>query len=126
MTAPDYLPYLLATDRRTPEDVLAWLQRPSLDRHREHVAFGGPRLQPYIDDAQMLAYRLDRERRQACRRGALWHWRAWRRSLSPMWTDDPKTDFEDELWRGENTFECCWGFDCLSQALAFRAAARAQ
>ena len=113
----DYRPYLAATDLRTPEDVLAWLMS-----------------EVYPDESTFTKYavgyklvnRLDRERRQACRRGALYYWQAWRRSLSPMWTDDPKTDFEDELWAGENTFECCWGFDCLSNALAFRAAARAK
>lgn len=63
MTAPDHTPYLLATDLRTPEDVLAWF------RVQPRYPFEG-------DLVLALAERLDRERRQACRRGALENWRA--------------------------------------------------
>lgn len=59
---PDHRPYLRAGDLRTPEDVLAWLARPRCCKTLEgHVA--------------RLRARLDRERRQACRRGALDAWR---------------------------------------------------
>ena len=57
MSAPDHRPYLREGDLRTAEDVLAWLiEYPGTDA-----------AQASID----LDERLDRERRQACRRAAL-------------------------------------------------------
>jgi hypothetical protein len=107
MTTPDHHPYLTDGDLRTAEDVLEWLARPrcctTLDGHIDR-----------------LRARLDRERRQACRRGALrtfrhlaWYARVVRRGRDAMEFDDP--EFSAELaW--ENAVDC----------LAFRAAARAR
>lgn len=61
MTTPDHRPYLTETDLRTPEDVLAWLYT---------CQYG------FTTGAIFaLADRLDRERRQACRRAAILAWR---------------------------------------------------
>lgn len=111
MTTPDHHPYLTATDLRTPEDVLD-----AMDAYHPCEEAG--------DVAYELRVRLDRERRQACRRAALEEWRAFRRCLSPMWTSDPGAEIQEELWREGNDLSCCWGFKCLALALAFRAAAR--
>jgi hypothetical protein len=120
MTTPDHRPYLTATDLRTPEDVLAWLDAMALT--------SSERIAPIQWSMAMaharLRARLDRERRQACRRAALEEWRAFRRCLSPMWTSDPGAEIQEELWREGNDLSCCWGFKCLALALAFRAAAR--
>jgi len=74
----DYRPYLAATDLRTPEDVLAYqltLLEPDPAAERTHAIIG-PWTMPLADAIILTAYRLDRERRQACRRGALENWRA--------------------------------------------------
>jgi len=95
MTAPDYRPYLLTTDLRTPEDVLAWLRgldedddavpiatrdrRAKLDEPGATVTDWLMSLKSsnmyVIDAADLLAERLDRERRQACRRAARKHFK---------------------------------------------------
>jgi hypothetical protein len=114
MTTPDRHPYLTEGDLRTAEDVLEWLDaglRPP----------DGPlRLVGAWKFRHDLAERLDRERRQACRRGALrtfrhlaWYARVVRRGREAWELDDP--EFSAELaW--ENAVDC----------LAFRAAARAR
>ena len=125
MTAPDHRPYLLATELRTAEDVAAWLEEhaeqwridaaadPSLGARSVRLDYAGLRaLQGAHAD---LRARLDRERRQACRRGAL---DAWRRFCDETGNVD---------WTGESLD--VWGnrrraLDYLSRALAFRAAAR--
>ena len=61
MTAPDPTPYLLPTDLRTAEDVARWL------RARDEAHEGAETL---ADAVAALRARLDRERRQACERGA--------------------------------------------------------
>ena len=127
MTAPDHRPYLLATELRTAEDVAAWLEEHAEQWRRDAVAdpsvgarsvrldYAGLRaLQGAHAD---LRTRLDRERRQACRRGAL---DAWRRFCDETGNVD---------WTGESLD--VWGnrrraLRALSRALAFRAAARAQ
>lgn len=110
MTAPDHRPFLADTDLRTAEDVAAWL--------REHA----PR---YYDDgvADALDARLDRERRQACRRGARDAWRRFS-CVARSWA------MRDCAW------SLGWPYPAarvlvaqtmirdLTRALAFRAAAR--
>jgi hypothetical protein len=125
MTAPDHRPYLLATDLRTAEDVARWLREHAEQWRRDAVAdpsvgarsvrldYAGLRaLQGAHAD---LRARLDRERRQACRRGALSCWRR----------------FCDEAGNIDWTAESLdvWGcrrraLGSLTRALAFRAAAR--
>ncbi len=73
MSAPDHRPYLREGDLRTPEDVLEWL-RQEVDPGWSYLAGRG-------EFEFALRQRLDRERRQACRRGAL---RAWRRASAAM------------------------------------------
>jgi len=112
MTAPDHTPYLLATDLRTPEDVLdrvlAFAVDPDIDRHATDVF-------------NYLSQRLDRERRQACRRGML---RAFKfacanRANARAWAKSD--DAEDRHWAKwaskQRVVE-------VQRALAFRAAAR--
>lgn len=65
MTTPNFHPYLIEGDLRTPEDV------------RDFVAsFGNSAFTGEV--LRALDERLDRERRQACRRGALRRWQALR------------------------------------------------
>lgn len=97
MNTPDHLPYLREGDLRTAEDVLAWLTR-YLD------APGGTGTMAPHD----LRARLDRERRQACRRGPLKAWRS----------------FANGAEHGHTDCEYCERD--LALALAFRAAARAR
>jgi len=56
MTAPDHTPYLLPTDLRTAEDAARWL---SMQGNYSALML-----------ASFLRDHLDRERRQACERGA--------------------------------------------------------
>jgi hypothetical protein len=106
MTTPDHRPYLTATDLRTPEDVLAWLDAMALT--------SSERIAPIQWSMAMaharLRARLDRERRQACRRAARIAWR----------------EFAYDLRRnsGHNAWVCKWCIGHLADALAFRAAAR--
>jgi len=107
MTAPDHRPYLLPTDLRTAEDAAAFVRVYVVDPDTEW---------DLSDVYNYLERRLDRERRQACRRGALAEWmrvadlvrsiREYRRA-DRVWAECAPT-----LWR------------YLSRALAFRAAAR--
>jgi hypothetical protein len=114
MSGVDHRPYLVEGDLRTPEDVLAWLCEYD------------PREQ--LGDALVeLRVQLRRERRQACRRGALEHWRAAaicagrprarHRSLATA----PFIAFEvSGPWEADDGF----AVQHLTAALAFRAAAR--
>jgi hypothetical protein len=102
MTTPDHRPYLTATDLRTPEDVLAWLGA------CEYWFTTGASL--------ALAARLDRERRQACRRAALLEWR--RVCELVRWCDAYRNS--DAAWH--EVAPSLWR--TLARALAFRAAAR--
>jgi len=117
VTAPDHRPYLLATDLRTAEDVARWLD----ERARNAPAETVPSFSSFwvlSDAVDALDARLDRERRQACRRAT----RAWaflarmHRRNADMYA---KNDDHDEAMscraaRGNS----------LQAALAFRAAAR--
>ena len=60
LTAPDHTPYLLPTDLRTAEDAAAFV----------HTYVVDPATEWDLSDVyNYLERRLDRERRQACRRG---------------------------------------------------------
>ena len=104
----DHRPYLRpGVDLITAEDVATWLP----DRH------GLEALLPAHYVRTCLLERLDRERRQACRQGAL---ACWRRFCDEAGNID---------WTGESLD--VWGnrrraLECLTRALAFRAAARAK
>lgn len=78
MTTLDFHPYLVEGDLRTPEDVLAWIaeyietwkraakEDPTIGAKHYRLDFAGLRtLEQLHGDLQT---RLDRERRQACRR----------------------------------------------------------
>lgn len=135
MSTPDHHPYLTDGDLRTAEDVLEWIDTLRRDAIEGRALLApstsfGPPVRGADADAVMartvhalhrdLAERLDRERRQACRRGALrtfrhlaWYARVVRRGREYWELDDPA--FSSEMaWE--------YAVDCL----AFRAAARAR
>ena len=64
-TLVDPRPYAAPTDLRTAEDVARWLE--SRDRGSKAAGWRIVRLSTVVTD---LRARLERERRQACRRGA--------------------------------------------------------
>ena len=121
MTTPDPTPYLLPTDLRTAEDVLAWQADCVLAWVPEH----SDGRMPAGSLVQLLAARLDRERRQACRRGyeaeiqqARYHKnmeREARARLKVRHSDNDKVCAEGDLF-----FRRAY----VRRALAFRAAAR--
>ena len=100
MTAPDHTPYLAPTDLRTAEEVAWWL-----DTY--------PWTCPLSCARADLRDRLDRERRQACRRGALAEWRT---ALRASRIDEIRCSRAGQLEIAEYK----------RRALAFRAAARAR
>lgn len=101
MKAPDHHPYLTEGDLRTAEDVLEWLARPRCCK-----TLGG--------HIARLRARLDRERRQACRRGALERWQ--RLSRLVRWARAGRSG-----WHWDEVGDALWW--TLRQYLAFRAAA---
>lgn len=109
--SPDHTPYLRpGVDLITAEDACAWLDGLTSGPARERI-YG------VLDAHAALSLRLDRERRQACRRGALDHWRRYRvaaRLLAKA--ANARERFE---------YETC-GTRLRAAALAFRAAARAR
>ena len=105
MTAPDPRPYAAPTDLVTAADVALWLDT-------LHQGPPSARIFGVQDAIAALDARLDRERRQACRRGALAEWREFRR-----WVHGWGYGWGD----GDGI-----ALDVLSRALAFRAAARAR
>ena len=110
LTAPvDPRPYAGPTDLRTAEDVARWL-RERADRDLRANCHPSAFVLHYAH-ADLRA-RLDRERRQACRRGALAEWQEFRR-----WVHGWGYGWGD----GDGI-----ALDVLSRALAFRAAARAR
>ena len=143
MTAPvDPTPYALPTDLVTAEDVLAWLlgwRSNATDRELIAAvdwvhAYAVQDLRNAHDLAPELAYlalraRLDRERRQACRQGALTAWRfaCGQRAIERDWRKATPDEFQsredlDEwaaLAHEDRVTE-------VRRALAFRAAARAK
>ena len=132
MTAPiDPRPYAAPTDLVTAADVARWLREwRSTATDAEMIAavdwvhaYDVQDLRNAHDLAQELASqaldaRLDRERRQACRRGALYHWRVFA-EMTRMYQDrgdSPLTDGDRRLLAA--------GRDLRREALAFRAAAK--
>ncbi len=121
LTAPDPRPYAAPTDLVTAADVARWLHEIDDD----DITGGDPM---WLTISRLDA-RLDRERRQACRRGALACWRAFageaRENRHPryrdaytalVWGDKPTDLYRiGEIARAN-----------LTRALAFRAAARAR
>jgi hypothetical protein len=117
MTAPDHRPYLLATDLRTAEDVARWLD----ERARNAPAETVPSFSSFwvlSDAVDALDARLDRERRQACRRASFVALpelarlqRKRKFAVKRLW--DYAVQDIDSLRRGH-----------VRQALAFRAVAR--
>ena len=119
MTAPDPRPHAAPTDLVTAEDVAVWLREhaeqwrldaaadPSLGAHVCRLDYGGLRaLQGAIAD---LTDRLDRERRQACRRGARY-----------------EITIARAFWRAGGGVQQMLALAHVQCALAFRAAARAK
>jgi hypothetical protein len=111
VTTPDPTPYLLATDLRTADDALAFVRIYVLD----------PALEWDLSDVyNYLERRLDRERRQACRRASFVNLpelarlqRKRKFAVKRLW--DYAVEDIDSLRRGH-----------IARALAFRAAARAK
>lgn len=121
MTAPDHRPYLLPTDLRTAEDAAEWLREhaaewradarahPEVGARLVRLDYGGAvTLDGALSD---LTARLDRERRQACRRGAL---DAWRCAVRASRISEIRCSRAGQLEIAE----------CKRRALAFRAAAK--
>ncbi len=104
-TLVDPRPYAAPTDLVTAADVARWLE--SRDRGSKAAGWRIVRLSTVVTD---LRARLERERRQACRRGALACWREFRR-----WVHGWGYGWGD----GDGI-----ALDVLARALAFRAAAR--
>ena len=136
MKAPDHHPYLTEGDLRTAEDALEWLdtiRRDAIEGRAllaPSTSFGPPVRGADADAVRVrtlhvlhrdLAERLDRERRQACRRGALERWRRVR-SLVRWAREAPIVRAIDWRW-GEVGNSVWW---MLRDCLAFRAAARAR
>lgn len=112
MKAPDHTPYLADGDLRTPQDAYDWLCREiehdlrvrGIEYHASEYTW-------------RMRERLDRERRQACRRGALERWQ--RLSRLVRWARAGRSG-----WRWDEVGDALWW--TLRQYLAFRAAARAR
>ena len=112
MTAPvDHRPYAGTGDLVTAEDVAEWLDTLHRGPPAERI-FG-------VQDAIVaLDARLDRERRQACRRGALESWRR----VADLVRFARQYRNRDRGWDAHG--HGVWHY--LTLALAFRAAARAR
>lgn len=114
MTAPDHRPYLLPADMRTAEDVARWLHERA--ERALHATTPPSVLALHYVHADLRA-RLDRERRQACRRGCFAMFRE-----SHVWREAERACHPGE-WRDEYRKRRA---TCLARALAFRAAAKPQ
>ena len=114
MSAPDHHPYLTDADLRTPLDVALWLKARWLksSANRDYSTWQEHQILEEVYD--VLDALLDRERRQACRRGALENWRNF--AQYARWCKErgavPKDENEVMVLR------------VLAKAIAFRAAAR--
>lgn len=128
MTTPDHHPYLTEGDLRTAEDVLELVKferaRAALELRGklrvlagEQVPYGEAFMVAMVAFERVLRLRLDRERRQACRRGALERWQ--RLSRLVRWARAGRSG-----WRWDEVGDALWW--TLRQYLAFRAAARAR
>ena len=128
MTAPDPRPYAAPGDLVTAADVAEWLREhaaewradarahPEVGARMVRLDYGGAvTLDGALSD---LTARLDRERRQACRRGSLAEFHAaCRERVRERWRFTSPTDAANARKRRARS---------LTRALAFRAAARAQ
>ena len=78
-TDESYREYLRPGDLRTAEDVYRWMCSPVGKRIAYHrmwlLSKGEYAYLDHYEDYVMLRTRLDRERRQACRRAPLYAWR---------------------------------------------------
>ncbi len=121
MTAPDHTPFLLPTDLRTPEDVARCVISFALDPDVEYDA---------TDVFNYLSARIDRERRQACRRGASQHirWARTNRDNVDEWSASDAADptLWDSLTERDEWVATAKDLEAkqVRKALAFRAAAR--
>ena len=116
MSAPDHTPFLLPTDLRTPEDVVRW-QREAADRlWRQSYTV------TTTDVLNATSEQIDRERRQACRRGMLraFKFACGNRANERAWAKSD--DAEDRHWAKWASKQRIVE---VQRALAFRAAARA-
>ena len=112
LTAPDPRPYAAPTDLVTAADVLAWLVAIPPCPYDEAGAWDE------TDLANELTLRLDRERRQACRRGCFAE-----AHEAYMWRAAERESCRGETWAAVyRERRAC----ALRRALAFRAAARQQ
>lgn len=112
----DFERYLREGDLRTREDVLAWLQCealmcPESPRPTKRTAF-----LVLANKANELSARLDRERRRACRRGAL---DKWRHAADYVRAARTHRDPDGVWWASGHTI-----YFAVRECLAFRAAAR--
>ena len=121
-TLVDPRPYAGPGDLVTAADVARWLE--SRDRGSKAAGWRIVRLSTVVTD---LRARLERERRQACRRGALACWRRFageaRENRHPHYRDS----YTALVWGDKPTDLYRIGQDArknLADALAFRAAAR--
>lgn len=117
-----YREYLRPGDLRTADDVLSWLRERAIAADECFVSRAATLDEAHAD----LAARLDRERRQACRRAALEHWRRF---------SDVASEFRGPLARVLTGLAFCapitWRTGTavhrdLALALYFRAEARRQ
>lgn len=129
----DYRPYLTETDLRTAEDVLAWLEMRALSFPNwptpEHREVG----QVLAGAACDLAVRLDRERRQACRRASkeCFKQARARRRGEREWAKTEVGEPGFEILTAEDIAEYAATFRAervalVRDALSFRAAARSR
>lgn len=114
MTTPDPTPYAAPTDLVTAEDVARWL-REQIDEYDIHAIM--PPREVLVVTTIALLERLDRERRQACRRGCIAMFR------EACILREAERDAPVELWRARYHGQ---RREWLIRALAFRAAARAK
>ena len=118
MTTPvDPRPYAGPTDLVTAADVARWLDERAMASPPEPVPQYSRHWILELAWADLHA-RLDRERRQACRRGALDRWRRVRELV--RWAGA----YRNAPWAWHEIAPSLWF--ALRDALAFRAAARAK
>lgn len=115
MNTPDHRHYLREGALRSPEDVLQCVLTFAEDPDVEHDV---------SDVYNYLSRRLDRERRQACRRGAIAAWR----DMSRLIVNGHESDDGLDSYGYEATADVfiVLASEYLAKALAFRAAARAK